>query len=818
MASPAFAQEAPTVVAIRFEGNKRYDDKFLKEQIATKVGEPRDNGLLTRDSRILRRFFASVLDIDEKEVKGEGGARKGVEIIFYVLDQSLVGDVKVVGSSIEKSEYEPLLATRRRRPLLDYSLAADKDMLIRLHREKGYYFVSVQVDRKPGARPNMEDVLFTIIPNSQVKVTDLIIEGAHSIPLAKLLKPLESPGWATKRKVRNLAKPVDGSLLTRVVTAPYYWIASAFNSSYYKQSTVQDDRRRLEATYQQEGFLDVRVVLVGVKFDAKRKRAQVHYRVEEGPRYAIRKVKIEYAEGGLPDEADRVYLGVDKLDGLSMIFPGSPYRFADVDATKRSIQERLWGRAYAQSTVNMEVRPAGQAKEVDVRYVIKAGSKVRLGQIRIIGNRYTRDNVIRRQFRDGAEPGDFLDIKALQAGMQRLNSLRYFRFVRFGRRTQFGLVPSVTGRPGEYDVEVVVDELDKTRTLEIGGSVDTDGGAIFRLDVSWRNFDWKKPPKRIWDILDPEAFRGGGQTFTVSLQPGTRNSQFSISWSDPRINDSAWGGSTRLYRAFSTETPDYNLTTDGLLLRVGRWLDDQFRWRVSVEWDLRQVLLDDPAPNAPVNALDQQGTSSMNGIILGLRRVARQEQYSFLVGHTSSVNAAIYGLGADIEIFKVHFDHAMGWKLWRTTKGYQRLQVRFAADWATTYGSTSEVPIWERYFLGGRSLRGFEFREVGPRSNGRPTGGDFRVTLSIEYQIPLLGSEDGVGIDLAFFIDQGGLSDSIESWNSDSWRVGAGFGFAISFELGGGVQPPLFVYFGWPIVKQPEDRKRLVTISFVRSF
>ena len=34
-----------------------------------------------------------------------------------VLDQSLVGEVKVVGSAIEKAEYEPLMSTRRRRPI-----------------------------------------------------------------------------------------------------------------------------------------------------------------------------------------------------------------------------------------------------------------------------------------------------------------------------------------------------------------------------------------------------------------------------------------------------------------------------------------------------------------------------------------------------------------------------------------------------------------------------------------------------------------------------------------------------------------------------
>ena len=70
LAALAGAQEPPSpapagpagrkVVRIRFEGNRRYTEDFLKEQVATKEGQLYDPGLIERDSQVLRQYFASV--------------------------------------------------------------------------------------------------------------------------------------------------------------------------------------------------------------------------------------------------------------------------------------------------------------------------------------------------------------------------------------------------------------------------------------------------------------------------------------------------------------------------------------------------------------------------------------------------------------------------------------------------------------------------------------------------------------------------------------------------------------------------------------
>ena len=249
------------VVRIRFEGNRRYTAEFLKEQIATKEGQVYDPGLIARDEQILRRFFAAVTDMVENDVKG------GIEIVFHVLDKVVIGDVIVLGlARVKKKDFEDLMATRAGRPLLEHSLEADRKLIERLHRAKGYRFAQVSVYRRPTKKADVEDVVFQVIPAKRVKVREVVLEGARSLDESDL---------------RKIIKNSDRYRKT------YLGLGKLFNPTYYDRAAIDEDRRRMELYYEREGFLDAKVVYVDTTFDQKRKYATLKYRVEEGPRYRV---------------------------------------------------------------------------------------------------------------------------------------------------------------------------------------------------------------------------------------------------------------------------------------------------------------------------------------------------------------------------------------------------------------------------------------------------------------------------------------------------------------------------------------------------
>ena len=798
----AGAPDRRIVSSVSFSGNRHYTDKFLMEQVSTKAGDAYDRGLLLRDEKQLGLYFTMVLDIEEIPEMKDGQPTGRVAIIFHVQDGTRVGRRIFKGlTRVKEEDFKDALITKSGEPLREYGLKRDAELIARLHREKGHNFVDVKAFARATGRPEVEDVVFVIVAGPRTKVFEVILEGAHSVKRDELTKLLKNSD-RYRRQFLGLGK--------------------IFNPSYFNDESLQEDRRRLEFYYRQEGWMDARVVLVDFRFDEANSLVTIHFRIDEGQRYRINSFRVEYRPGSEPVAKDREFLAKEKLEALAVFGEGYAFRAEDIQKTARSVRERLWSRAYAKSRVEPQVEYKPEDRSVDVVFIVSAGPKIRLGRIRIVGNRWTRDNVIRRQFRDGALPGEELDIEALEAGRTRLLALRYFSLVRFGTGTggdPWGLVKSPNDdRPDEYDIELELEETD-TRNISFGAGVSTDGGIFGFVSITWRNFDIRKTPTQWWRILDKNAFRGGGQQFTLSFAPGSTFSSFVLAFSDPMLNDSRWSLSTEISRRLATFN-EYDQLTDGIYVKVGRFLDRRFRWRLSLEWSIRQVTIDNPDSNAPVNSLDQQGRNSVNSVGFRLNWTRRRERDFFLNGYRSSFAAFLDGgpLGMDTNVWKVEWSGALGFRTYRTKIGaWQRARLTMGVDWAGAFGDTPEVPIFERYFLGGRNLRGFQFREVGPKSNGSPSGGEFRWTVIGQYTFPLTDSDtSGFGFDIHFFVDQGTLLEDIDNLSWDTWRVAAGFGLGIQF--GGASQPPLTIDFSWPLKRSREDITQVISISFERSF
>jgi outer membrane protein insertion porin family len=114
----------------------------------------------------------------------------------------------------------------------------------------------------------------------------------------------------------------------------------------------------------------------------------------------------------------------------------------------------------------------------------------------------------------------------------------------------------------------------------------------------------------------------------------------------------------------------------------------------------------------------------------------------------------------------------------------------------------SNTPVFERYYAGGyTSMRGFQFRGVGPDVEGFKTGGDFMVLNSLEYQIPILANDN---VYMVGFIDSGTVESKVDI---KDYRVTAGFGIRFVVPMLGPV--PIALDFGFPIVKGPSDNTQV---------
>jgi outer membrane protein insertion porin family len=122
------------------------------------------------------------------------------------------------------------------------------------------------------------------------------------------------------------------------------------------------------------------------------------------------------------------------------------------------------------------------------------------------------------------------------------------------------------------------------------------------------------------------------------------------------------------------------------------------------------------------------------------------------------------------------------------------------------------VPTYERFYLGGRSFRGFEFREVSPKGiradtgelGDDPVGGEWLIFLGAQYEFPLF-QETITGVT---FLDPGTVTEDV---GFDDYRVSIGAGLRLYIPQLGPV--PIAFDFGFPIVYEEEDDKRLFSFS-----
>ena len=114
-----------------------------------------------------------------------------------------------------------------------------------------------------------------------------------------------------------------------------------------------------------------------------------------------------------------------------------------------------------------------------------------------------------------------------------------------------------------------------------------------------------------------------------------------------------------------------------------------------------------------------------------------------------------------------------------------------------------DAPVFERFYAGGTgTIRGFEYRGVGPREglDDNNIGGDYLILLGAEYSYPLFGDM----VRGHVFMDTG-------TAGGDAYRVSIGTGIRLTLNILGPV--PLEFNLAAPIMSDGDDETQV--FSFV---
>ena len=230
--------------------------------------------------------------------------------------------------------------------------------------------------------------------------------------------------------------------------------------------------------------------------------------------------------------------------------------------------------------------------------------------------------------------------------------------------------PAKPDQPGVRDLLVFVRERN-TGVISFGGAVGSDSGIYGEFRYSQSNFDATRPPES-WGIDGlREGFRGGGQNFQLTIQPGTELFRYSLNFEEPRVFDTEWGFRTNLTwqeRQYIRQIESSRRATVGVDRRFGN------NWNASFNLRSDAAEIDPSNDSVPVEYFLDGERSTVNGVGLQLRRTTLSSFFRPTAGGSVELSLEQVGfLGGDFSWWKADLEWTQFFLLGTDDQGRNRV-------------------------------------------------------------------------------------------------------------------------------------------------
>jgi outer membrane protein insertion porin family len=800
--------------------------------LLTRVGQPFEARKVRTDCENLwneRRIVASAYGL---EVDGE-------IVVKFVIEREveIYEGVEFVGLvSLDRFTVDSLLGLTPDRQVTRTEAEAMRKVLLSRYRRDGFAFCSIELGERPASE--RETVADPGAAASGVRVRDLVrflIDEGPKVTVASI----RFVGNVSFAASPHFGVFGTGNYLLRdshIQSDPPGFLGG---SEPYSRERLEEDIDRLRLFYRSRGFLDATVDIADVRFTADRTAVDIVVVVVEGPRYRIEGLRVEHVDSaGRPLATEPLYSAAE-VQAECKVVPGDFYDHDRLQLDWLAIQDFYGRRGHPpRSFPGMTNEPEacrvmlpreiyGLEPKVQIVFQVFEGQPKKLRDVVIRGNRFTRDKVIRRRVR--VLPGDRIDMYQVNRALRSIEQTRFFQNPLTLKVPELRLEP-VPGQPELVDIGIDVED-GATGELRWGVSIGAGTGSTAYLSYNKRNFDLWNPPSSfnpgtaIEEILDNRAFHGGGQNLGLLLAPGSRQSQFQLTFVEPDLfvqhfdtYELRWSGQRRIRRL-----PDgYTSDTLGTELGISRNFTENFNAGIFVRQD--SVEIDDLAANASALAFDAEGKTELRGGRLSARYRDLDDPLRPTSGFEVSLSGEMLGgfFGAEENLTKIQHSAHVYVPLMENEMGHRTvLHLEQAFGWAEAFGSSDDVFLTERFYMGGFNLRGLDYRRAGPSQFGRPIGGEAIYTASIEVSLPLVATRsegdvrDRELLRGVLFTDFGLLGLSIDDPSFGELRASSGFGIRIDLPVPG-LEIPIALDFGWPWRFEESDTRRYFYWTFGR--
>lgn len=743
-AQVAWAVDPFTVQDIRVEGLQRVEPGTVFASLPVRVGDTYDDD---KGAAAIRALFGLGLFSDVRlEVSGN-------VLVVIVQERPTVSAVEFAGN--KEFSNEVLQGALR-----DAGLAAgqpyDRALIDRAEQElkrqyinRSLYGAEVTTTVTPIER-NQVRLTFNIVEGRAARIKDIHIVGNHAFSESRLkdLFELDTGGWLS-------------------------WYTK---SDQYSRSKLNADLEALRSFYLARGYLDFKIDSTQVAMSPDKEAIDITINITEGDRFVVSSVALEGDFLGREDE----------FKSLVTIKPGEPYNADQVAETTKAFIDHFGNYGYAFASV--EPVPDVDRAENRVAITLRAqpARRVYVRRINIHGNTRTRDEVIRREFRQFES--SWYDAEKIRLSRDRVDRLGYF--------TELSIsTTEVAGAPDQVDLDVEVKEK-PTGNISIGAGYSSAEKLSFTFGLSQDN-----------------VF-GSGNQLDLQLNTGKYNRTLVVSATDPYFTVDGVSRTLDVYyrtqKPYQDQGGNYTLVTMGAGLKFGVPVTELDTVYLGMNLERTRIKPGTNIPAAYLAYAERFGyTSDAFPLTLGWSRDSRDSALAPNSGRYQRLMGEL-GLFGDARYAKANYQYQQYIPL---SKQYT-LAFNGELGWGKGLGGRP-FPVFKNFFSGGLgSVRGYDQNTLGPRDvTGAFIGGTRKVTFNTEFITPFPGAGNDRTLRLFGFLDVGALYGEGEKISGDGLRYSTGVGLSWISPLG-----PLRFAYAVPLRKRPGDRIQRFQFQIGTSF
>jgi outer membrane protein insertion porin family len=575
----------------------------------------------------------------------------------------------------------------------------------------------------------------------------------------------------------------DGDLRGVIATSRHTWWKFFSSSDKYDPDRLEYDKELLRRYYLKNGFADINVISADAQPGPDGKDIVITFTVDEGPLYKIGDVAVNKGDTNLDEDGLRTSVSTN---------PGDDFDASKVDKTVENITIEAGKSGFAFAKVEPDLKRDPANRLINLTYNIVEGPRAYIERIDIVGNTRTRDEVIRRELR--LFEGDAYNRVLVDRARRRLTALDYFEKIDF--REEQGSAPD--------KVAMVVEVVEKsTGSISFSAGYSTTEAIVGGVSISERNL------------------LGRGQSLKLATQLSFKRQQIDFSFTEPYFLGMPVSAGVDIFanKTDNGSASSYTSNQVGGALRAGFRLDEYSSMQLNYSLARRDVY--DVKSDASLAIRDSEGVTWKSAVGATYTWDDLDNPLNPTKGFRGQIRSEIAGLGGDVFYGQLE---ASAW--WFHPIINDGIVLKLEGNVGHQEALTSDnVPVQDRFFRGGDSLRGFARSGIGPRQVNGATGnidsigGQTYALGTVEVNFPL-GLPEELGITGAVFSDFGTLFNAPEVtagtntvFDTADLRASIGAGLIWQSPFG-----PLRFDLAYPVLKADYDEKEYFRFSVGTKF